>query len=170
MEDLATLRASLAADATEVLEAMGLVPIRQVYKAGAGGPPTPDIADYGPLLRSFGFEVLHEETEENHSGISYLLYRTAGGEYGFLAFGWGSCSGCDALRACKTWEEVEQLRRTLMRKIVWRADRGALWLWLVDEPIQTLQWHWGSKSFAAFLTAACREMFGVGEGVRDGQG
>ncbi len=77
--------------------------------------------DYGPLLGSLG-EIVVRVDDNNYQGDSRVLYRAAGdrdGIWGFLFFGWGSCSGCDALQACDTYEDVEKLRQGLAESIAW---------------------------------------------------
>lgn len=159
MLDLKQLREQNAREAGAVLEALGLAPMHAVYGKGAHEFIAP--SDYNPLLRSFGCDLALQVNEGAYDGTCYVLYRTPGGEFGFMSFGWGSCSGCDALQASTSWADVEHLRKTLMDKVVWRPSREAIWLWLTDEEIQTLQWHWGSMSFNKFLEEACRELFGV---------
>ena len=39
-----------------------------------------------------------------------------------LSLGWGSCSGCDALQACSTISEVQDLMDNLQNSIMWFFD------------------------------------------------
>lgn len=73
--------------------------------------------DYEPIIRSFG-EVLVQVDDEDWSGDTRVLLRKDG-RYGFLNFGWGSCSGCDALQACDSYQEVDQLISELENDIKW---------------------------------------------------
>jgi hypothetical protein len=73
--------------------------------------------DYTPIIRSFG-EVLVQVDDEDWSGDTRVLLRKKG-RYGFLNFGWGSCSGCDALQACDSYEDVDQLISELKNDIKW---------------------------------------------------
>ena len=57
---------------------------------------------YQPLLESFG-EILLKVDDEDYSGDSRLIFKK-GEMYGFLIFGWGSCSGCDWLQGCNSYE------------------------------------------------------------------
>ena len=81
--------------------------------------------DYRPLLESIGHEILVQVDEENYQGDSYLLFRREDGAYGFLEFGWGSCSGCDALQATQSVKEIEELRDRLVASISWHPDAAA---------------------------------------------
>lgn len=92
--------------------------IREVYpdaqdKYGFCAP-----ANYDPLLESFGYEILLQVDDKDYQGDSRVLYRD-GTRYGLLIFGWGSCSGCDALQACGSYEEIEELRKELHDGIRW---------------------------------------------------
>jgi len=73
--------------------------------------------DYQPMLDSFG-TILAQEDEANYQGDSLVLYQSES-RFGILSFGWGSCSGCDALQACDSIEEVEELRLELFNSIKW---------------------------------------------------
>ena len=90
-------------------------PIQEIYKG-----KTPDdsfLWDYEPLLDSIGTVLVKVDSGE-YLGDSRIIYEKDG-KYGYLQFGWGSCSGCDALKACSTWEEVDALRKELAASIKW---------------------------------------------------
>lgn len=74
-------------------------------------------SDYQPIIDSFG-QVLVQVDEDNYQGDSYIMYKREK-EYGFLIFGWGSCSGCDALQQCHTYEEIDELMSQLKNDIKW---------------------------------------------------
>lgn len=75
-----------------------------------------DLYDYTPIINSFG-HVLFTLSDNDYSGDTFVLYYT-GGEWGYLEFGWGSCSACDALQGCSTWKEAEELYSQLQNKIL----------------------------------------------------
>ena len=75
-----------------------------------------DLDDYTPIINSFG-DILFTLSDDDYSGDTFVLYYT-GGEWGYLEFGWGSCSACDALQGCSTWEEAEELYSQLQDKIL----------------------------------------------------
>lgn len=75
------------------------------------------VYDYAPLLKSFG-EILLQVDDSDYQGDSRLIYKR-GANYGLLIFGWGSCSGCDSLQACNSYEEIEELRKQLENDIKW---------------------------------------------------
>ena len=73
--------------------------------------------DYQPILDTFG-NILVQVDDIDWQGDSRVLYKDKG-IYGYLQFGWGSCSGCDSLLACDSVEEVQQLMDDLYQSITW---------------------------------------------------
>lgn len=82
---------------------------------------------YQPLLSSFG-TILIQIKDNDYQGDSRILY-SDGRRIGFLMFGWGSCSGCDAFYRCDTFEEAEEFRDNLYGSIKW-----------FDNQKQALEW------------------------------
>jgi hypothetical protein len=76
---------------------------------------------YQPIIDSFG-TVFVQVDDADYQGDTRVLYR-ADNTYGYLCFGWGSCSGCDALQACDTIEQVDELIDQLRGQIKWFVDR-----------------------------------------------
>lgn len=74
--------------------------------------------DYQPLLKSFGYEIAVQVDDKDYSGDSRLLLKD-GARLGILIFGWGSCSGCDALQRCNSFAEIDELRTELFDQIKW---------------------------------------------------
>lgn len=75
------------------------------------------IYDYQPMLNEFG-NILIQVDDGGYQGDSRVLYEKDG-KYGWLQFGWGSCSGCDALQACGNIEEAQKLMDELYESIKW---------------------------------------------------
>jgi hypothetical protein len=76
--------------------------------------------DYQPLLESFGYEIALKVDDDDYQGDSRVLFRNPDdGQYGYLTFGWGSCSGCDALQAYSSLAAIENLRDELHGSIKW---------------------------------------------------
>ena len=82
---------------------------------------------YDPILNAFG-KIVCRVDDRAYSGDSRVLY-DEGDKIGFLMFGWGSCSGCDALQACRTLEEVQKLCDKLQDSIKWFDDRYSALEW-----------------------------------------
>lgn len=76
--------------------------------------------DYLPMLQSFGTIILKVD-DEDYQGDSYVLYQDEK-KIGCLVFGWGSCSGCDALQGCETYEQLNALIAELHSAIKWFDD------------------------------------------------
>lgn len=82
--------------------------------------------DYEPMVESFG-KILVETHVNDYQGDSWYLLKKDD-LYGYLSFGWGSCSGCDALQRCSSLEEVAELYNQLKNSITWRAkEETAKW-------------------------------------------
>ncbi len=75
------------------------------------------LSDYQPIVEEFGNIVL-QESDGGYQGSTWVLYQD-GEKHGFLRFGWGSCSGCDALQACRSIDEVQSLMDYLWQSIMW---------------------------------------------------
>lgn len=80
---------------------------------------------YDELLESLEYEILVKVDDEDWQGDSRLLLKD-GDRYGILIFGWGSCSGCDALYGASSIEEVEELRNQLNDSIHWEPNKETL--------------------------------------------
>lgn len=106
-----------------------MTPLREVYEPDTDGEHYFGGESYEPMLRSMGYEVLLQVDEGSYSGDSRLLYRD-GARIGYLMFGWGSCSGCDALQACSSYAEAEKLRDELHRSIQWFDSPAAALAWV----------------------------------------
>lgn len=76
--------------------------------------------DYTPIIQSMG-EVLVRVDDDDYQGDTFVLL-ASDGKFGFLNFGWGSCSGCDALQACGTRKELQDLIDSLHNSIAWFDD------------------------------------------------
>lgn len=99
-------------------------------------------SDYQPMLNAFGNIVLQVE-EDGYQGSSWLIYED-NGRYGYLTFGWGSCSGCDALLACFTLEEVQELMDYLYASIQWFESLESLQTWFYNRDWEGVhEWHLG---------------------------
>jgi hypothetical protein len=78
-------------------------------------------SSYQPILEDFG-NILLQVDDADYQGDSRVLYQD-GERYGYLNFGWGSCSGCDALQSCQSLEQIDELRNGLNRDIQWFDSR-----------------------------------------------
>jgi len=89
--------------------------------------PLPDVKDewgdysysYEDLLKSITDKVewLVEGGYQDYQGDFYYFGKDQQGAFYFVVGGYGSCSGCDALQACDTYEDLIELRSELKRSI-----------------------------------------------------
>lgn len=74
-------------------------------------------SSYQPIIDSFGDALIQVDDDDYQGDTRILLEKD--GKFGWLNFGWGSCSGCDALQACTTHNEVDSLINELKDSIKW---------------------------------------------------
>ena len=82
------------------------------------------VYDYQPLIDSFG-EVLNQVELGSYQGDTTALLQKDN-LYGLLQFGWGSCSGCDALQGCNNINELVELYEDLRNSIRWISKEEML--------------------------------------------
>jgi hypothetical protein len=70
-------------------------------------------ADYGAMIELMPGEAVVHVDVDDYQGDTYVLLRD-GARFGYLSFGWGSCSGCDALQACNSFAEVADLYEEML--------------------------------------------------------
>lgn len=87
--------------------------------------PIPDDPSYRDLVHTFAAIGLQVD-DSDYEGDSWLLV-SDGTRFGVLMFGWGSCSGCDALQAAYgDRAALAELRADLARSVHWEPDAAAL--------------------------------------------
>jgi hypothetical protein len=85
-------------------------------------------SSYGSLIDSFGYENILQVDDDDYQGDSRVLFQDLE-RIGYLQFGWGSCSGCDALQGCDTADEIDDLRYGLYDSIHWFRDKDDALAW-----------------------------------------
>lgn len=125
-------------------------PIRDIYPDMGENFYGP--CDYTPLLKSLG-DIIARVDQDDYQGDSWVLFRD-GDRFGYLQFGWGSCSGCDSLQSCDSYAEIEKLREDLLSKIRWgtRAETIA-YLHTIDPEVS-----WAPAELSSFITLAISTM------------
>lgn len=104
--------------------------------------------DYTPIVEHLG-KVACRLDANDYQGDSYVFYKEEN-KYGVMIFGWGSCSGCDALQACDSVEELDSLIEQMTGDVRWFNTAKELYDWLNDDNYQQTQWHFHSKMFNNF--------------------
>lgn len=87
------------------------------------------VCGYEPMVSAFGQRTIVSADDDDYQGDSYRLIADGlrdGERYGLLTFGWGSCSGCDALEACESVEELQSLLDSLQDSVQWFPSKEAL--------------------------------------------
>lgn len=105
------------------------------------------VCDYQPMIDAFG-NVAIQVDDNDYQGDTRVLYDNDG-KIGCLIFGWGSCSGCDALQACENMEEVQDLCNELQDSIKWFDSKEDALKWAKEKDWAT-EWFWhedGGKEF-----------------------
>lgn len=107
---------------------------------------------YEGLIESFDVEIVLDEHDSDYQGDSFYLLRDADGRVGFLAFGWGSCSGCDAFSSA--WDSGDTalvgLRDELWDDVEWYDSFEDLRV-SFDERDFLLKWYGRSEAFKCFF-------------------
>lgn len=86
--------------------------------------------DYRDLINSFACVVVCESHDGGYQGDSRYLFRnTQDKRYGYLCYGWGSCSGCDSFEACYSNSDFLELRNNLWNWIVWKDSKADMLEW-----------------------------------------
>lgn len=84
------------------------------------------MVNYNDILNSFEFEILLKiDDASGYSGDTRVLLKD-NNNIGYLLFGWGSCSVCDALQGCNSWENLEDLQKELYNAIKWLSPKEML--------------------------------------------
>lgn len=118
---------------------------------------------YTPIINALGEVVCRVEIPDcggYHGDTQVLLYDKITDKYGYFLLGWGSCSGCDALLRCESYEEVDELIESISQSIRWFDDENEALRFFTEHDFTTDPSH--SKAFVGF----CREYFTEKGGVR----
>jgi hypothetical protein len=98
---------------------------------------------YDDLLRLFG-NIVVQVDQDDYQGDSYVCLEKDG-RYGFLTYGWGSCSGCDALYGCNNFEDLESLIISFESDIKWFDTFNALLDYVCDDEARQGSYYFHNK-------------------------
>jgi len=113
----------------------------------------PDVS-YNDIINSFGYEVLLEVEDDDYQGDTRVLLKD-GDKYGYLIFGWGSCSGCDALQGCGTTQELQDIYDNLLSGIKWKDSKQELYDYIKNKDWE-LEWSWHEEETKEFIDKALK--------------
>ena len=108
--------------------------------------------DYGPIIKEFGYSAI-VVSDDGYSGDTFVFYHSTS-VCGILVIGWGSCSGCDALQGCDSYDDLNKLIDELERRIMWFPDHDAAVAY-VNSPGRDGSHYAYSESWPAFRAAVC---------------
>ena len=106
------------------------------------------LSDYTPMINAFGHVVIRVD-DDGYSGDTRVLYDNDG-KIGHLVFGWGSCSGCDALQACDSIEELQELCSELENSIRWFDSKEEALEWIMTHDWEG-DWCWHDEETHKYL-------------------
>jgi hypothetical protein len=107
--------------------------------------------DYDPIIRSFG-EVLVQVDDGDYSGDTRVFLRK-NGRYGFLSYGWGSCTGCDALQSCGSYQEIDELIDSLENNIKWFDTLAEAQAYVANDEERQGSYYYHEEEWAEFKAA-----------------
>ena len=82
---------------------------------------------YNEIVEHIGNVVLSSR-DHDYQGTSYYLLEKDS-KYGYLEFGWGSCSGCDALEACENCNDLQSICDRLEESVKWFDSESEFLEW-----------------------------------------
>lgn len=116
---------------------------------------------YRELVESTGVAILVEDSDDDYQGDTRMLVKR-GRQYGILTFGWGSCSGCDALEAAENnVEDLTELRQELYDGIHWERGPRAMLNYVEAKDWSLDYGNW--TRFVELTAGKLREILGEGD-------
>lgn len=104
--------------------------------------------DYQPIIDEIG-NILIQVDDKDYQGDSRILFEK-NGMYGFLIFGWGSCSGCDALQGCRNISQVQELIDQLVHGVMWFGSLEQLQEYFKNKD-WSFDWAWHQEQTREFI-------------------
>lgn len=74
---------------------------------------------YEDIINATGCDIIDSLRMGNYQG-DILMIVTKNYKFGILSTGYGSCSNCDKLQACKNHNDRAKLAKELYKKIIWK--------------------------------------------------
>lgn len=86
--------------------------------------------EYSEMLKEPGWQIIRDVCSGDYQGqYGFLLREESSGRFGVVFISYGSCSGCDALQACQTWDDLSNLRDDVLNTITW-----------FNTPVEAVNW------------------------------
>lgn len=113
--------------------------------------------NYSAIVDYIG-KVAVQASDNDYQGSTYVLYDDPSKGFGYLCFGWGSCSGCDALQACESNEDLAGLIRQLEESVEWKTKYDLLKY--MKEHDWEGDWHYHQEEHKKFVADAIKYLEG----------
>lgn len=137
-----------------------MIDVRTLYKEEEGNYCW---YDYQPMVEAFG-NVVVQVDDDDYQGDTRVLYDN-NGKIGHLVFGWGSCSGCDALQACETLDEVQELCNMLENSIIWFDSKAEALKWFETHDWEG-SWEWFYDETKKYVNLSIKYLEGENNGLQ----
>lgn len=101
---------------------------------------------YHDIVVNFG-SIEIESSDKDYQGCHYFLLKN-NEKYGYLSITYGSCSGCDVLKGCSDYNQLQNLVNKLEVSIVWQDSFKDMEKWISQRDWESvIDWHTGAKHF-----------------------
>jgi hypothetical protein len=104
--------------------------------------------EYMPIVRLFGTPLV-VVSDKDYQGDTRVLLRSDT-HYGFVVIGFGTCSGCDALQACTTFEDVDRLIDEIESDIRWFDTLAEAQTYVALDSLRALSFYYHSTEWTDF--------------------
>lgn len=102
------------------------------------------------LVSEWGYEIIDSRFCGDYHG-DYVALLDDGLRLGLAVVGYGSCSGCDALQACESPEEVAGLSEGVRSDVRWFATPAEFAAYVEDRTDTGTDWYWYEREINEFL-------------------
>lgn len=104
---------------------------------------------YQTIIDNIG-EALVQVDDDDYQGDTRVLLKKDN-VFGLLIFGWGSCSGCDALEACESIEDLQKLMDDLYNSVKWFDSLDEAKDYILDSVNTETKFYYHSKEWREFV-------------------
>lgn len=105
---------------------------------------------YINAISGFVDAIVLEESDDNYQGDSFLVVNANWRDnYGYITFGWGSCSGCDAWESEDTPADRAQLITDILKSSKWFDDLDSLKAYIAS-PDREGDWYSDNETWKTF--------------------
>ena len=118
------------------------------------------IYEYDPILTyladKYGGKVEYRKELDIYQGDEFVLMSSSNDSdtwYRVLVFGFGSCTGCDALQSCKSYEEIDNIITSFDSSIGYFNNVDELKEYVNDEYHRENNWWMFNETFRVEVRA-----------------